>query len=199
MAFSKLIAFDRPLRGVTAPGFLGSTCSEAESATREAAAYQRGVDAARALADQQMVEFRVDIEQLSESVFKKLANVEPAIIAQLRDTLPGLALEIARRLLAGYEPPVEVVSRICEEALNEIFPERDNLELSVSPRDAALLEKLSPEWLRRYPGLRIRAEAALRSGDCQVRSRFGLTDARLETKLATLQHSLVPTGGQKIE
>jgi flagellar assembly protein FliH len=193
VAFAKLIAFDRPLSGVSAPGFVGQMCSEAEIVRREGAAYQRGVDAARALADQQMVEFRVDIEQLSEGVFKNLANVEPAVIAQLRDTLPALAIEIARRLLAGYEPPAEVVSRICEEALNEIFPERDNLELSVSPRDAAILEKLNPDWLKRYPGLRIRSEATMRPGDCQVRSRFGLTDARLDTKLAALQHSLAPS------
>ena len=192
MAFAKLVAFDRPLSGVSAPGFIGRMCSEAEVARREAAAYQRGVDASRALADQHMVEFRVDIEQLSEPVFKKLTQVEPAIVAQLRDSLPGLTLEIARRLLAGYEPSAEVVSRICEEALSEIFPERDNLELSVAPRDAALLEKLNPDWLLRYPGLRIRAEASLKPGDCQVRSRFGLTDARLETKLAKLHHSMSP-------
>src|SRR5215207_3429165 len=85
MAFAKLIAFDRPLSGVSSPGFAGPMCSQAEMARREAAAYQRGVDAARALGDQQMVEFLVDIEQLSETVFKKLADVEPAIIAQLRD------------------------------------------------------------------------------------------------------------------
>ena len=192
MAFSKLIAFDRPLSGVSAPGFTGRTCTEREIIAREEAAYKRGVDASRALADQQMVEFRADIDHLGEGVFKKLAGVEPAVIAQLRDTLPALALEIARRLLAGYEPPVEVVARICEEALGEIFPERENLELVVSSRDAALLEKLSPEWLRRYPGLRIVAESSLKPGDCQVRSRFGLTDARLETKLAALQHSLAP-------
>ena len=193
MAFAKIIAFDRPLSGVSAPGFVGQMWSEAEIVRREGIAYQRGVDAARALADQQMVEYRVDIEQLGDGVFKQLAHVEPAIIAQLRDTLPGLAVEIARRLLAGYEPPAEVVSRICEAALNDIFPERDNLELSVSPRDAAIIETLSPDWLKRYPGLRIRAEATMRPGDCQVRSRFGLTDARLDTKLAALQHSLAPS------
>jgi flagellar assembly protein FliH len=191
MAFAKLIAFDRPLHGVSIPG-QAKFCCEREAAAREEAAYQRGVDAARALADQQMVEFRADIEHLSEGVFKKLGTVETTVIAQLRDTLPVLAVEIARRLLAGYEPPAEVVSKICEEALTEIFPERDNLELAIAPRDAALLEKLNPAWLRRYPGLRIRAEASLSPGDCQVRSRFGLTDARLETKLNALQHSLVP-------
>lgn len=190
MAFAKLIAFDRPLTGVSAPGINRRTCTEAEIMAREDAAYHRGIDAARALADQQMVEFRADIEALGEGIFQRLAAVEPALLAQLRDTLPALAVEIGRRLLAGYEPPAEVVARICEEALNEIFPERDNLELSLAPRDAALLEKLNPEWIRRYPGLRIRAEAALAPGDCQVRSRFGLTDARIATKLGALEHSL---------
>jgi flagellar assembly protein FliH len=190
MAFAKLIAFDRPLQGLTTPGHAGKFCSETELAAREEAAYQRGVDAARALADQQMVEFRADIEQLGEGVFKKLAATEPALVAQLRDTLPALAIDIARRLLAGFEPPADVVARICEEALGEIFPERDNLELAVAPRDAQLLEKLNPAWLRRYPGLRIRPDPALRPGDCQVRSRFGLTDARIETKLVALEHNL---------
>lgn len=190
MAFAKLIAFDRPLTGISAPGATRRAFTEAEIMAREDAAYHRGIDASRALADQQMVEFRADIEALGDGVFKRLAEVEPALLAQLRDTLPALAVEIARRLLAGYEPPAEVVARICEEALNEIFPERDNLELSLSPRDAALLGKLNPEWMRRYPGLRIRAEATLTPGDCQVRSRFGLTDARIATKLAALEHSL---------
>jgi flagellar assembly protein FliH len=192
MAFAKLIAFDRALKGVSVAGKNGKFCSEAELAARDEAAYRRGIDAARALADQQMVEFRADIEQLSDGVFRKVSEVESTLVAQLREALPGLALELARRLLAGYEPPAEVVSSICEEALSEIFPERENIELQLAPRDAALLEKLNPAWMRRYPGLRLVAEASMSPGDCQLRSRFGVTDARIETKLAALQHSLLP-------
>ena len=68
--------------------------------------------------------------------------------------------------------------------------ERDGLELALCPRDAALLNSLNPAWLQSYPGLRIRTDAALAPGDCQVRSRFGLTDARQHVKLAALEHSL---------
>ena len=127
MAFAKLVPFDRPLAGAAIPGQAGRFCSESELSARDEAAYARGVDAARSLADQQMVDMRADIERLSEGVFKKVMTIEPALLAQLRDALPGLAVEIARRLLAGYEPPPEVVGRVCEEALAEIFPERDNL------------------------------------------------------------------------
>lgn len=192
MAYAKLIAFDRKLSGVAIAGQAGRFYTEAELAAREEAAYQRGVDAARALADQQMVEIRADIAQLGDGVFRKLSELEPVLVAQLRDALPALAVEISHRLLAGYAPAPEVVSRLCEEALAEIFPERENLELSISARDAALLERLNPDWLRHYPGLKIRADGALKPGDCQVRSRFGLTDARIEAKLTSLKNNLVP-------
>jgi flagellar assembly protein FliH len=192
MAFAKLVAFDRPLNGINAPGQCGRMYHEAEVAAASQTAYRRGVDDARGAADQQMVEFRADIEQLNDGVLKKLSGVEPVLVAQVREALPGLAIEIARRLLAGYEPPPEVISRLCEEALSELFPERENLELVIGPRDEEFLTKLKPEWISCYPGLKVRVEKSLKPGDCQVRSRFGLTDARQQVKLTALAHSLVP-------
>ena len=192
MAYVKLVPFDRPLSGAVLPGQRGRFLNESELSARDDQAFHRGADAARAKVDQQIVDLRADMQHLGDGVFRKFAAVEPALLAQLREALPSLAIEIARRLLAGYEPPPEIVARLCEEALDQLFPERANLELSVSPRDAALLETLKPDWLSRYPGLRIRAESALAPGDCQVRSRFGLTDARLLTTLTALEHSLSP-------
>ena len=84
MAFAKLIAFDRPLTGISAPGTRRIGYTEAEILAREDAAYHRGVDASRALADQQMVELRTDIEALGEGVFKRLSAIEPTLLAQLR-------------------------------------------------------------------------------------------------------------------
>lgn len=193
MAFNTLVSFDRPLAGFVRPGGQGRLFTEAEVAERSQEAYRRGVDAARGLADQQMVEFRADVEQFSSDVLGKLSNFEPALVAQLREALPSLAVEIARRLLAGFEPPAEIVSRLCEEALTELFPERDNLELVLCPRDAELLAQLNPGWQQRYPGLAIRTDRALAPGDCQVRSRFGLTDARQQAKLTALAHALSTT------
>mgnify|MGYP001546253930 FL=1 len=192
MAFAKLIAFDRPLAAAAIPGRGGRFCTEAELAAHAQSAYRAGVDSARALADQQMVEFRADVGALSDSVLQRLSALEPTLLAQLREALPALAVEISRRLLAGYEPPAEVVSKLCAEALAELSPERENLELAVSQRDADLLEKITPAWMQRYPGLRIRVEPTMVPGDCQVRSRFGLTDARQSTKLAALAQSLLP-------
>ncbi len=191
MAFAKLVAFDRPLTGVSAPGLKGRVYTEAELAQATEAAYGRGVDDARGGADQQMVEFRADVEQLQDGVLKKLAVFESGLFAQVRDALPGLAVDIARRLLAGYEPPPDVVARLCEEALAQLFPERENLELLLSARDADILTQVSPAWMERYPGLKVRVDSSLVPGDCQVHSRFGLTDARGQVKLDALAHSLL--------
>ena len=190
MAFTKLIAFDRPLSSAVLPGAAGRSYTETELSTRAEEAYRKGVDATRAAVDQKLVEMRVDMEQLSDGVLGKLATVEATTLTQLRAALPGLALEISRRLLAGYEPPAEVVEKLCHESLEQLFPERDGLELSLCPRDAALLEQVNPGWLARYPGLKVKPDAGLTTGDCQVRSRFGLTDARQQTKLTVLAHGL---------
>jgi len=190
MSLTKLVTFDRPLSGAILPGRSHRvyTDTDVEAIRREA--YRQGQDAARTFADRQMVDIRSDVQQLQDGIFGKLADLEPILLGQIRAELPGLALDLARRLMAGFEPPPEVIERICCEALDQLCPERENLELILSPRDAHLLEQVNPAWLQRYPGLKVRIDASLAAGDCQVRSRFGLTDARRATKLETLSLGL---------
>src|SRR4051812_16689928 len=191
MASHTLIAFDRPLIGVSTPGHAGRVYSEAEVAAIRTKAYQEGTDTSRQFASQQLVEFRAEVQALQEGLFDKLAASESEMVTQLREALPSLAVELARRLLAGFEPTAEQVLRLCEETLGQLYPERENLELLLSPRDAGLLDQVSNDWKTRHPGLRITIDATLGSGDCQVRSRFGLTDARRQSKLEALSRELL--------
>jgi flagellar assembly protein FliH len=187
----KLVAFDRPLASATIPGRSSRLYTESEMAAIRAQAYQEGADSTRGFASQQLVEFRTDVQTLQEGLFRRLSTIDTEITAQLRDALPLLAVEIARRLLADYEPPAEQVLHLCEETLKQLYPEHENLELFLSPRDAALLESLPADWKNRYPGLRLTVDAMLETGDCQVRSRFGLTDARRQSKLDALSRELL--------
>lgn len=192
MSHTKLIAFDRPLADAALPGGRGRVFSESEVHDREETAYRRGADEARALTDRQVVELRAEVKELNEGILQTLATIESALLAQIQEQLPELVVTIGRHLLAGYEPPPDVVARICTETLEQLYPERENLELTLCPRDADLLAHLDPDWLKRYPGLHIVTDSNLVPGDCKVRSRFGLTDALQETKLAALQHHLAP-------
>ena len=83
------------------------------------------------------------------------------------------------------------MQRLCEETLAQLYPERDNLELFLSPSRRALLDELSPAWKTRFPVCKIIADATFGPGDCQVRSRFGLTDARRQVKLEALSRELL--------
>lgn len=189
MAFQKLVAFDRPLAGAVLPG-QSRAIADTELNARLEEAYRRGVDAARAAADQQLLELRHDMDEVSRGVLEKMAGFDELLNAELREALPALAVEIARRLLAGFEPTPEVVERLCKEALDHLYPEREGLELALCPRDAELLGAVNPGWLQNFPGLRVRPDPTLRPGDCLVRSRFGLTDARQQTKLAALREGV---------
>lgn len=190
MTHSKLIPFDRPLVGTVTPGRAGRLYTESEFNAHGEASYRQGVDAARALADRQMVELRTEMAQLSSGVLQTLTQMDSTILKQLHDSLPALAIDIAKHLLAGYEPPAEMIDRLCRDALDQLFPERENLELMLCPRDAELLGQLNPDWLSRYPGLKVRSDTTFKPGDCQVRSRFGLTDARQQSKLDALARAL---------
>jgi flagellar assembly protein FliH len=190
MPLTKLVHFDRPLAGALLPGRSARVYTDTEVEALRREAFRQGQDAARSFADRQLVDIRADVQQLQDGIFAKLADFEPVLVSQIRAALPDLALDLARRLMAGFEPGPEIIERICSEALNQLLPERDNLELILSPRDAQLLEELNPAWLQRYPGLKVRADISLAAGDCQVRSRFGLTDARRVTKLETLSLGL---------
>ena len=190
MSQIKLVQFDRPLSGALLPGRSVRVYTDAEVEALRKEAFRQGQDAARSFGDRQLVDIRADVQQLQNGIFAKLVDFEPVLVSQLRAALPGLALDLARRLMAGFEPGPEIIERICSEALNQLLPERENLELILSPRDAQLLEELNPAWLQRFPGLKVRADVTLATGDCHVRSRFGLTDARRVTKLETLSLGL---------
>lgn len=195
MPTTTLVAFDRPLTGAFVPGRDGAWISESALAAIRVEAYRKGGDAARAFADQQLVDFRREVQDLQNGLFARLADVDARITAQLQATLPALVVELARRLLAGFEPTPERVLALCRETLDQLHPENEGLELRVCAADAEKLEQVEKGWQSRYPNLRIVVVPALRPGDCEVRSRFGLTDARLDAKLASLSRELTPGSG----
>jgi flagellar assembly protein FliH len=191
MSLSKLVVFDRPLLGASAVVKARTrSLTEAELQDMREEARREGAEDARHFADSQMVEMRTEVQQLNESLFEALRQSEARLADQVRSALPGLAVEIGRRLLAGWEPPAEVVERICHEALDELYPETTGLELVVSARDSELLEKLNPGWLAEFSNLKISIDSNLHPGDCLVHSRFGVVDARGATRLRSLQESL---------
>ena len=191
MALRLKVQFSQPFVAVKVTTPSRRLYTEAEVTAIRTAAREEGGEATRGFANQQLVEFRAEVQALQEGLFEKLAQVEPDLLEQLRATLPQLAIEISRRLLAGYEPSADQVRALCEDTIAQIYPEREQLEVLLSPRDSALLDEVSGDWKGKYPGLRVNTDPTLGPGDCQVRSRFGLADARRKVKLETLSRELL--------
>ena len=188
-----VLAFDRHLIAVQpAVGALREHTAGELIAAR-IAGYEAGQDAAHDFSNQQIVELRAEMQQLQEGILTRLGQAQDELTAQVRRALPELAVEIGQRLLAGFVPPPELVEKLCREALDQLYPERDGLELVVGPRDAAVLERLVPSWRAHFTNLRITIDDTLNPGDCLVRSRFGVTDARGESKIASLRQELLGT------
>lgn len=187
---NQLVAFDRPLLAVrTAASPREYTAADLLAA--RTAGHQEGGDAARAFTNQQIVELRAEMQELQQGIFQGLVDAREELAEQVRAALPALAVEIGQRLLAGLVPPPELVERLCREALDQLYPERSGLELVVGPRDAAVLERLVPSWRGHFTDLKITVDDTLNPGDCLVRSRFGVTDARASSKLAALRQELL--------
>jgi len=190
MPRNHIIAFDRPLIGVTLPAYAPRRYTDAELADARTEGYREGTDAARAVVDQQLVEMRSEFQTLSEGILQKLSEANRQLEDQVRAALPLLAVEVGQRLLANFVPPPELVERLCREALDQLYPEREGLELVVGPRDAAVLERLLPAWRAHFPNLKVTIDDVLNPGDCLVRSRFGVTDARGSAKIQSLRQEL---------
>ena len=163
------------------------TFTEEELAAAKREAYQRGSEEASRLIEGQMLEQRAEILHLQSETFAAVARQHAALVQQLRDVLPELAMEAVARILATTEIDREAVMRICRDLLCEIAPGREQVEVQLSPGDLGLIAGYEEGFRERHPEIVFRADPELKPGDSIVRSRFGVVDGRLATKLRIVE------------
>src|ERR1700750_883798 len=99
------VRLSQPLRrAALRPGEIERAHWEERTEEIRQAAYQKGFEDASAFLNQQLAEQRADVIQLMEQTFKSLENQRQELVRQIGAVLPGVATEIARRVLCGLEP-----------------------------------------------------------------------------------------------
>ena len=194
MPWSETIRFDRPLRDVRplahAPGpdwpaFLEQQLHQA---------YERGrLEGERALSEQ-LIRQRNELGELQRGLLDALRRAIPQVLQQAESLLMPLALEAARRIVAEMPITPELVERVVREALQQA-EDTAEVTIRVHPDDLALLRQYGSELLQGLPGsgpLKFVASSEVSRGGCLIQTRFGLVDARRETKLEQLQQTLLP-------
>lgn len=158
-------------------------------AEREQDAYERGYADAEGAAQQQIVQARMEMKRLQDEVLETVAHQFREFAAQFDAQMPELVLAIVRKVWTDLELDREAILRIIDATLGEMAPGGDEMTLLLNPRDAALLQDVE-EFSRHYTGLKLVPDDGLRSGDVVLRSRFGVVDARVETKLRRVEEEI---------
>ena len=188
---SDTVRFSAPLRRISLRrAEIDAAAEQDEREAARKAAYQQGFEDASSFLNQQLVEQRGDVIRLQEETFNAISEQFAAQLDELRGLLPDLVMEMTRRVLSGLEPDRGRIERTVEEVLAEMVPGARDVEIALHPADKELLGQFDPRFEEKYPGLRFIGDPTLKIGDCMMRSRFGIVDGRLETKLDNLSRSL---------
>jgi len=161
---------------------------ELETAVRDA--YQKGVEETSILCEQQTLAQRNELAGLGDKTFLSLQTQHDSLVQQLRGVIPDLVMETVKRIFAGFEMNRETVETLVNEILREVPPGRQALEVVLSPHDLELIQEIQADFRERYPAIEFRSDSALNPGDCVARTRFGVIDGRLATKLKTVESFL---------
>ncbi len=188
------IPLRQPLRDVR---LITGAMSEADWVERlqrcEQASYERGrLEGEKALSEQ-LLRQRGELLELQNGVLASMQQALPQLVRECENELISLALEAARKLVAGLPVSAEVIEAAVRETLAQV-EESAVFSVQLHPEDLALLQSMaSPVLLAQSTGERMRFEASseVSRGGCLVTTRFGLVDGRRETKFALLRKSLL--------
>jgi flagellar assembly protein FliH len=106
--------------------------------------------------------------------------------------LIDIALAAAQKIVAGMPISVELVENVVREAVKQAEGSTE-ITVQLNPEDLALLRLHHSALINGLPEtgpLRFTATAEVTRGGCFVQTRFGIIDARRETKMNQLRQTL---------
>jgi flagellar assembly protein FliH len=192
MKWSDSIPFSRPLRGVRLLTQAPQQDWQEHLRACEQTAYERGQrDGEHALSGQ-LLQQRNETVELQRGILDSLRRVVPQVVQEGETALLSLALEAAKKMVAGLPINAEMVEAVVREALQQV---EDTAEIIIQlhPDDLALLRQHNAPVLAGLPEtgpLRFIGSTEVTRGGCIVQTRFGLVDARRETKIKQLRQTL---------
>ena len=163
-----------------------------DRAEREQAAYERGRREGEDALREQLISQRNEMASLLNGVIASLQKIVPQLVQETESALIQLALESAQKIVAGIPVNPKLVEAVVREALQQVEDTAD-VVVQLHADDLALLQKHKSDALKSAPNskpLQFSASADVSRGGCLLRTRFGIIDARRETKFDQLRDAL---------
>jgi flagellar assembly protein FliH len=192
MKWADTILLDRPLRDVCL--LTGSPAQDWQNflREREQAAYENGRREGERALNEQLLHQRNETIELQRGILVSLRQALPQVAREAETSLIELALESAKKMVAGLPIDAAMIEATVREALRQA---EDTAEILVQlhPDDLALLRQHQSPLLDGSPDtgpLRFSGSSEISRGGCILQTRFGVIDARRETKIEQLRQSL---------
>jgi flagellar assembly protein FliH len=159
---------------------------------REQAAFENGRRSGEIALNEQLLRQRNETVELQRGILGSLQTILPRVAHEAETALIDIAFEAAKKIVAGMPIEAAMVENTVREALRQA---EDTAEIIVQlhPDDLALLRAHQADILNGLPDsgpLRFLPSSDVGRGGCVIQTRFGLVDARRETKIEQLRQSL---------
>ncbi|HEX9048477.1 MAG TPA: FliH/SctL family protein [Verrucomicrobiae bacterium] len=192
MKWHDTIRFAQPLRDVRLLAGAPTQDWQQFLQEREQAAFENGRRAGETALNAQLLQQRNQTVEIQRGILTSLQNALPKVAHEAESAVIDLALEAAKKIVAGIPIDAKLVEQTVREALRQA---EDTAEIVVQlhPDDLALLRQHQAEILEGLPEsgpLRFAHSPEISRGGCIIQTRFGLIDARRETKIEQLRQSL---------
>jgi flagellar assembly protein FliH len=188
------LRFSQPVRNVRPVDEKAAAADfERRMAERERASYERGRAEGEKALSEQLIRQRGELQQLQQGVLESLRQSIPQVVRECEQALTALALEVARRLVAGLPISPETVDAAVREALGQV-EDSTEFHIYLQSDDLDLLQQINSPLLApnaSAPKLHFHRAPEVSRGGCLVKTRFGVIDGRRETKMELLQKSLL--------
>jgi len=192
MKWADTILFGQPLRDVRLLAGAPAQDWQQFLRDREQTAFENGRRAGESALSEQLLQQRNETIELQRGILTSLQAALPKVAHEAETALIELALESAKKIVAGMPVDAAMVESTVREALRQA---EDSAEINIQlhPEDLALLRQHQSEILNGLPDsgpMRFTHSSEVGRGGCIIQTRFGLIDARRETKIEQLRQSL---------
>lgn len=192
MKWADTILLDEPLRDVRLLSGAPAQDWQQFLRDREEEAFEKGRRQGESALSEQLLRQRNETIELQRGILAALQNALPRVAHEAEAALIELAFETAKKLIAGLPLDAAMVEGAVREALRQAEGAAEII-VQLHPDDLALLRQHQSEVLNGLPetgSLRFAHSSEITRGGCVIQTRFGLIDARRETKIEQLRQSL---------
>lgn len=220
LSYNKSIAFPIKPKGFRVSSIELPSIPVGKSDQANSESFERGKSEATIFYQKEIEKLRNEYAARQEKLLIILQQRVDQVLAELDNRLPTLVVNMAEKVLGGIELDADMIRSLVKSMIEEFGTEDENLDVFLCPDDLNLLKSLSDKdkapdsnddqegfasaiagifdgidgddtLLEGYTNVKFFEDPSLQHGDCQVKSRFGLLDGRISTKLRRLEEEII--------